>query len=87
MNNNRKMPLIDFKGIVGKFVSLELITNNYYADEILYYTDAQYELTMITSDGYKIKVKPIKQEDADRIIACLQYLRGKKVKCWRGLCV
>ena len=86
-NNKREMPLIKFKGIIGKFVSLEVVTNNYYADAIPYYTYAQYELTMITDDGYEIKVKPIKQEDADRIIMCLQCSRGKKVKCWRGLCV
>lgn len=79
------MPLIDFKGIVGEFVSLELITNNCYADEIPYYTDAQYELTMITNDGCEIKIKPIKQEDTDKIIACLQCSKGKKVRCWRVL--
>ena len=84
-NNKREMPLINFKGIIGKFVSLEVVTNNYYADEIPYYTHAQYELTMITDEGYEIKIKPIKQEDADRIITCLQCSNGKKVKCWRGL--
>lgn len=82
----RKMPLIDFKGIVGKFVSLDVITNRYYADEIPYYTYAEYELTMVTDEGYEIKVKPIKQEDADRIMTCLQCSRGKKTKCWRGVC-
>lgn len=85
--NIKEMPLIDFKGITGKFVSLEVITNKYYADEVPYYTYAEYELTMITEDGYEIKIKPIKQEDADRIITCLQCSRNKKVKCWRGLCV
>ena len=83
--NIREMPLIDFKGITGKFVSLEMITNKYYADEIPYYTYAEYELIMITEDGYEIKIKPIKQEDANRIMSCLQCSRGKKIKCWRGL--
>mgnify|MGYP005770173085 CR=1 FL=1 len=77
-NNKREMPLINFKGIIGKFVSLEVVTNNYYVDEI------PYELTMITEEGYEIKIKPIKQEDADRIIICFQCSNGKKVKCWRG---
>ena len=86
-NNIKEMPLIDFKGIIGKFVSLEVITNNYYADTVPFYTYAQYELTMITEDGYEIKIKPIKQEDADRIITCLQCSRGKNVKCWRDLYV
>lgn len=82
----RKMPLINFKGILGEFISLDVITNKYYADEVPYYTYAVYELTMITDEGYEIKVKPIKQEDADRIITCLQCSRGKKIKCWRGVC-
>lgn len=82
--NKRKMPLIDFKGMLGKLASLDAITNNYYADGVPYYLHTEYELTMITEDGYEIKVKPIKQEDADRIITCLQCSRGKKVKCWRG---
>lgn len=85
--NIKEMPLIDFKGIIGKFVSLEVIANKYYANEVPYYTYAEYELTMITEDGYEIKIKPIKQEDADRIITCLQCSRGKKVKCWRDLYV
>ena len=47
---------------------------------------AQWEVTVaVTEDGYEIKIKPIKQEDADRIITCLQCSRGKKVKCWRDL--
>ena len=79
----RKMPLINFKGILGEFISLDVITNKYYADEILYYTYAEYELTMMIDEGYEIKVRPIKQEDADKIITCLQCSRGKKVKCWR----
>lgn len=87
-NNKKEMLLINFKGIIGKFASLEVVANNYYADEmILYHKCVQYELTMITDDGYEIKVKPIKQEDVDRIITCLQCSRGKKVKCWRGLCI
>lgn len=84
--SNREMPLINFKGILGKFVSLDVITNKYYADEIPYYTYAQYELTMMTEDGYEIRIKPIEQEDADRIIMCFQCSRGKKVNCWRGVC-
>ena len=79
----KKMPLVSFKGITGKFVSLEAITNNYYADGIPYYTDIQYELTMITDEGYEIKIKPINQKDVDRITTCLQCSKGKKVKCWR----
>lgn len=75
--NKKEMPLINFKGIIGKFVSLEVITNNCFPY-------AQYELTIITEDGYKIKIEPIKEEDADRIIRCLQCSRGKKVNCWRG---
>ena len=82
----RKMPLINFKGIL-EFISLDVITNKYYADEIPYYTYAEYELTMMTDEGYEIKIRPIKQEDADKIITCLQCSRGKKVKCWRGLCI
>ena len=66
--SKKEMPLINFKGILGRFVSLDVITNKFYADEIPYYTYAQYELTMITDDGYEVKVKPINQEDADRII-------------------
>lgn len=75
--NIKEMPLINFKGITGKFVSLEVITNNCYP-----YT--QYELTIITEDGYEIKIKPIKEEDVDRIITCLKCSRGKKVNCWRS---
>lgn len=85
--SKKEMPLINFKGILGKFVSLDIITNKFYADEIPYHTFATYELTIITNEGYEVKVKPIKQEDADRIITCLQCSRGKKVKCWRGLCI
>ena len=81
--HKREMPLINFKGIIGKFVSLDVITNKYYADEKPYYTYAEYELTMLTDEEYEIRIKPIKQEDADRIIMCLQCSRGKKVKCWR----
>ena len=83
--SKREMPLINFKGILGKFVSLDVITNKFYADEIPYYTYAVYGLTMLTDEGYEIKVKPIKQEDADRIITCLKCSRGKKVNCWRDL--
>ena len=83
----RKMPLINFKGIIGEFVSLDVITNKFYADRIPYCTYAQYELTIKTNEGYKVKVEPIKQEDAERIMICLQCSRGKKVKCWRGLCI
>lgn len=86
-NNIKEMPLIDFKGIIGKFVSLEVITNNHYADTVPLCTYAQYELTMITEDGYEIKIKPIKLEDAEKIITCLQCSSGKKVKCWRDLYV
>lgn len=85
--SKREMPLINFKGIIGKFVSLEATTNNYYADEIPYYTYAEYELTMVTDEGYEVKIKPIKQEDANRIITCLQCSKGKRVKCWRGFCI
>ena len=85
--SKREMPLINFNGIVGKFISLDVITNEYYADQIPYYTYAEYELTMLTDEGYEIKVKPIKQKDADRIITCLRCSKGKKVKCWRGLCI
>ena len=46
----RKMPLINFKGILGKFVSLDVITNKFYADEIPYYAYAVYELTMVTDE-------------------------------------
>ena len=40
--NIKEMPLIDFKGIIGKFVSLEVIANKYYANEVPYYTYAEY---------------------------------------------
>ena len=82
--SNKEMPLINFKGIIGKFVSLEIINNDFNADEIHYYINAKYELTIITEDGYEVKINPIKQEDADRIITCLKCSRGKKVNCWRG---
>ena len=81
--SKKQMPLIIFKGIVGRFVSLNIITDKLYADGIPYYTNEQYELTMITEDDYTVNIKPIKQEDADRIVACLKCSRGKKVKCWR----
>lgn len=85
--SKREMPLINFKGIFGRFVSLDVITNKFYADQIPYCTYVQYELTMLTDEGYEVKLKPIKKEDADRIITCLQCSRGKKVKCWRSLCI
>lgn len=80
----KEMPLIVFKGVSGKFVSLSLINNMYHADKVPNYTDGTYELTMITNDGYEIKIKPIKQEDARRIINCLKCSRGNKVNCWRN---
>lgn len=80
----REMPLINFKGITGRFISLDLTANTYYADAVPYYNDGIYELTIRTADGYEVKINPIKQEDANKIITCLKCVRGKKVKCWRG---
>lgn len=81
--HKREMPLINFKGIIGKFVSLDMITNNYYADNMPYFTVAEYELKLITKDGYEVSIKPIKEDDANRIICCLRCVSGKIVKCWR----
>lgn len=83
MKKHRKMPLINFKGIIGKFVSLDMITNNYYADDMPYFTVAEYQLKLITKDGYEVIISPIKEEDANKIICCLRCSSGKIVKCWR----
>lgn len=83
----RQMPLIDFKGIKGKFISLESFHNRFYADNIAYYDNVEYELTMMTEDGYYIKVRPVKQKDADKIMTCMKCSRGKRVKCWRDISI
>lgn len=87
MKTERQMPLIDFKGIKGKFISLESITERFYADNTDYYDKIEYELTIMTEDGYNIKVRPVKQKDADRIITCMKCSKGMRVKCWRDISI
>lgn len=83
----RQMPLIDFKGIKGKFISLKSFRNRVYSNNIAYYDKVEYELTMMTEDGYKIKVRPVKQKDADKIMTCMKCSSGKRVRCWRDVSI